>query len=155
MIKLNLFQETSIQQDHIDIHYAKMQPVIQRIIHLVRDEHPVLVAKVDDEIRHIRVDAVYYLDCVDKKIYAYTKDHVYGLEQNLSYYEEALWAYGFVRISKSNLVNIYKIVSLKPEINMRVCIKFDNDEKLYINRTYKSSFNEYLHKMKGMYAGED
>ena len=155
MIKLNLFQEKSILQDRIDIHYSEMQPIIQRIVHLVKDEHPMLVAKVEDETRHIRVDAVYYLDCVDKKVYAYTKEHVYCLEESLSYYEEALWAYGFVRISKSNVVNLYKIVALKPEINMRVCVKFDNDEKLYINRTYKSSFNEYLHKMKGVYVGEE
>lgn len=33
--------------------------------------------------------------------------------------EEMLWNYGFVRVSKSNLINIYKIRQLKPDLNMR------------------------------------
>jgi len=64
--------------------------------------------------------------------------------------EEQLSNYGFVRVSKSNLVNIYKIKQLKPDINMKVYLSFDNGERICINRSYKKSFNDYLQKMRRM-----
>ena len=70
--------------------------------------------------------------------------------ETLSACEEMLWNYGFVRVSKSNLINIYKIRQLKPDLNMKVYASFDNGERICINRSYKKSFNEYLLKMKGM-----
>ena len=62
--------------------------------------------------------------------------------------EEMLWNYGFVRVSKSNLINIYKIKQLKPDLNMKVYVSFDNGERICINRAYKKAFNEYLQTMK-------
>ena len=68
----------------------------------------------------------------------------------LSSCEASLQNYGFVRVSKSNLVNIYKISQLKPDINMKVYASFDNGERICINRSYKKSFTEYLKKMRSM-----
>ena len=78
------------------------------------------------------------------------KDGVYRVMNTLASCEEMLWNYGFVRVSKSNLVNIYKIKGLKPDINMKVYASFDNGERICINRNYKKSFNEYLQRMRRM-----
>ena len=51
-------------------------------------------------------------------------------------------------VSKSNLINIYKIKQLKPDINMKVYAFFDNGDRICINRSYKKAFNEYLRKMR-------
>lgn len=77
------------------------------------------------------------------------KDNVLEIDHTLAELEDMLSDYGFVRVSKSYIVNIYKIIKLKPEVNMKICATFENGEKIYINRSYKKSFNDYLIKMKG------
>ena len=59
---------------------------------------------------------------------------------------------GFVRISKSAIVNIYKIKKLQGDINMRVIIFLKNDEKLVMNRSYKNDFYERLNDLQGRKA---
>ena len=87
---------------------------------------------------------------MERKLYAYTESGVYRLMTTLSSVEEQMSNYGFVRVSKSNLVNIYKIKQLKPDINMKVYLSFDNGERICINRSYKKSFTEYLNRMRRM-----
>ena len=48
------------------------------------------------------------------------------------------------------LVNIYKIKLLKPDMNMKVYAFFENGERICINRSYKKHFTEYLKKMRRM-----
>lgn len=50
--------------------------------------------------------------------------------------EEILSDKDFVRISKSLIVNINKIRSLKPELNRTILVTLCNGELLYISRKY-------------------
>ena len=59
---------------------------------------------------------------------------------------------GFVRISKSSVVNLYKIKKLQGDINMRVIIYMKNDERLVMNRSYRAEFYERLNKLQGRKA---
>ena len=68
-MKLHLFQDEKQTEDRIDIYYATMTPVIQKVIDVVHAEHPVLKSKEEEETVYINVEAVYYLDCVDKKVF--------------------------------------------------------------------------------------
>lgn len=153
-MQLKLYQDKNCREEHIDIYYAEMKPVIREVIAIVRQDKPCLEGVAEEERFFLNVEDIYYIDTVDKRTFAYTKDSVYQLHYSLSKLEEMLWDYGFVRISKSNLVNIFQIEKIKPEVNMRVSAYFDNGEKLYINRSYKGSFQAYLQKMKGMHGDE-
>ncbi len=148
-MKLQLFQSKEQTEDRIDIYYTKMNPVIRKVIDVVHTNYPVLKSKEEDEIRYVNIDHILYLDCVDKKVFAYTRERVYPLEETLSYYETLLSNYGYTRISKSNIVNVYRIKAMRPEINMRICAIFENEEKLYVNRSYKKSFMDYLVNRRG------
>ena len=153
-MKLNLYKENDIQNEHVDVYYSNMRPVISRLIDTVNSERPTLSGRPADEDLddgdEIMLDPgeIYYLDHIDRKLYAYTADGVYRLMNTLASCEELLWNYGFVRVSKSNLINVYKIKQLKPDLNMKVYALFDNGERICINRSYKKSFNDYLQVMK-------
>lgn len=149
MIKLNLFCDKSIKEDRVDVFCSEMTPIIQRIVNAAKSERPVIRSKDEDDIKYIEIKDIFYLDCVDRKVFAYTEKCVYPLKESLSHYEEVLEDYGFVRVSKSNIVNIYKIKAIKSEINMRIGATFANGERLYINRNYKKSFVAYLKRMRG------
>lgn len=153
-MKLNLNEDKNIKEEHVDIYYANMRPAIRQIIDTVNSERPALAGRPADEDlddgEEILLDPkqIYYLDHVERKLFAYTRDGVYRIMDTLASCEEMLWNYGFVRVSKSNLVNIYKIKQLKPDLNMKVYASFDNGERICINRSYKKSFTEYLQRMR-------
>lgn len=153
-MKLNLNEDKNIREEHVDIYYANMRPVIKQLIDTVNSERPTLAGRPADEDMDdgeaVMIDPkeIYYLDHIDRKLFAYTRTGVFRLMTTLGACEEQLWNYGFVRVSKSNLVNIYKIRQLKPDLNMKVYASFDNGERICINRSYKKSFNEYLQRMR-------
>ncbi len=155
-MKLNLYENKNDMNEHVDVYYSNMRPVIRQLIDTVNSERPSLSGRPADEDLddgdEVLLDPrnIYYLDHVERKLFAYTKDGVYRVMNTLAACEEMLWNYGFVRVSKSNLVNIYKIVQLKPDLNMKVYASFDNGERICINRSYKKSFSDYLQKMRGM-----
>ena len=155
-MKLNLFEDKNMIDEHVDVYYANMRPMIRQLIDIVNSERPTLTGRhADEELddgEEIMLDPkeIYYLDHIDRKLFAYTSDGVYRLMNTLTSCEDMLWNYGFVRVSKSNLINIYKIKQLKPDVNMKVYASFDNGERICINRSYKKSFNDYLQKMRRM-----
>ena len=155
-MKLNLYEDKNTSNEHVDVYYTNMRPVIRQIIDTVNSERPSLQGRPADEDmddgEEILLDPreIYYLDHIDRKLFAYTKNGVFRVMNTLAACEEMLWNYGFVRVSKSNLINIYKIKQLKPDLNMKVYASFDNGERICINRSYKKSFNEYLQRMRRM-----
>ncbi|SMC70753.1 LytTr DNA-binding domain-containing protein [Oscillospiraceae bacterium] len=155
-MKLNLYENKEDLNEHVDVYYSNMRPVIRQLIDTVNSERPKLKGRPADEDlddgEEVILDPreVYYLDHIDRKLFAYTKDGVFRLMDTLTSCEEMLWNYGFVRVSKSNLINVYKIKQLKPDMNMKVYASFDNGERICVNRSYKKSFNDYLQKMRRM-----
>lgn len=155
-MRLNLYKENDIQNEHVDVYYSNMRPLIRQLVDTVNSDRPSLPGRPADEDlddgEEVLLDPrdIYYLDHIDRKLFAYTKNGVYRLMSTLTSCEEILWNYGFVRVSKSNLINIYKIKQLKPDLNMKVYASFDNGERICVNRSYKKSFNDYLLKMRGM-----
>ena len=157
-MKLNLFENNKMtpQEEHVDLHFSGMRPMIRQLIDTVQTERPSLSGRIADEDEddgdEILIDPteVYYLDYVDRKLFAYTENNVYRIMKTLAVCEEMLWNYGFVRVSKSNLINIYKIKQLKPDLNMKVYAYFDNGERICVNRSYKKEFDEYLRRMRRM-----
>lgn len=155
-MRLNLYEDKKNTDERVDIYYTNMRPVIKQLIDTVNSERPLLKGRPADEDEddgeEILLDPkeIYYLDHIDRKLFAYTRNGVFRLMNTLASCEEMLWNYGFVRVSKSNLINIFKIKQLKPDLNMKVYASFDNGERICINRSYKKSFNEYLQRMRRM-----
>ena len=155
-MKLNLYEDKNSTDERVDVYYSNMRPVIRQLIDTVNSDRPQLKGRPADEDlddgEEIILDPkqIYYLDHIDRKLFAYTKNGVYRVMNTLAACEEMLWNYGFVRVSKSNLINIYKIRQLKPDLNMKVYASFENGERICINRSYKKSFNEYLQRMRRM-----
>ncbi|MCR5475446.1 MAG: LytTR family transcriptional regulator DNA-binding domain-containing protein [Lachnospiraceae bacterium] len=152
-MKLNLYEDKTTNE-HVDIYYTNMRPVIRQLIDTVKSDRPSLSGRpADDDLddgEEVILDPkdIDYLDHIERKLFAYTKDGVFRIMETLSACEEILWNYGFVRVSKSNLINIYRIKRLKPDANMKVYAYFENGERICINRSYKKSFNEYLQRVR-------
>lgn len=79
---------------------------------------------------------VLYFESVDNHTFLYTQKEVLEIKYRLYELEEILPSKDFVRISKSLIVNINKIHSLKPELNRTILATLCNGELLSISRKY-------------------
>lgn len=101
-------------------------------------------AKLENEFCFVNAVDVLYFESVDNRIFLYTEYNVMEIKQRLYELELILSNEDFIRISKSQIVNINKIVSLKPEINRTILATMCNGEQLYISRKYVKSFRNLL-----------
>jgi len=151
-MKINLFKNEVLSDDYLDIHYRKMNPLIKRIMSLPSDKamSKVTGKSQDNQKVFFEIEKVLYFESVDKRTFAYLKNDIYEIEENLNQTEKNYRPFGFVRINKSNVVNIYQIESIKPELNMRVRANMENGEYLMINRSYKRVFDAYLKERRSL-----
>lgn len=88
------------------------------------------------EMIPIRIEDILYFEAVGELVFAYTKEQVYEIKMRLYQIEESLKEDKMKRASKSILVNIRKIMSVRPALNGRLFAKMENDEEILISRQY-------------------
>lgn len=146
-MKVNEFQQNDISEDRIDFYYRNKTNEVNEILNFLRKHSQKLIGKAGEKEIIFSLNQVYYFESVDKKTFAYLDQEVVQIEVRLQDLEDAYFAFGFVRVNKSTVLNVYKINSLKPELNMRVTALLDNGERIPINRSYKAKFNLFLNTM--------
>lgn len=103
-----------------------------------------LQAKKDGEWYLINSSDVLYFESVDNHTFLYTEDDVMEVKQRLYELEDILSDKDFIRVSKSQIVNINKVRSLRPELNRTILATMCNGEQLYISRKYVQAIRNIL-----------
>lgn len=148
MVKINVYQEPGLKENHLDLHYNQMDDETMAIRQYLSAFEGMVLGK-DEETekeRMITPGEILYIEVVERKTYAYLKDSVWRITYGLQQFMDEFGTVGFARNSKSMLVNIYHIKELKAQMNMRVNIVMDNGEQVILNRSYKNEFYKYLEK---------
>lgn len=103
-----------------------------------------LQAKKDNEWCFVKLFDVLYFESVDNRTFLYTEDDVMEVKQRLYELEIILSDKDFIRISKSQIININKVKSLRPEINRTILATMCNGEQLFISRKYVPAIRSLL-----------
>jgi DNA-binding LytR/AlgR family response regulator len=147
-MKIFKYHEPDLEENRIDLYYKEIDDETENIIKYLDFYNKTLTGKNEDETTRIRPCDIYYCEVVERKCFFYLRDSVWQVDISLQTLLNQFGSAGFVRISKSMVVNIFKIDRLKTDINMRIKIILDNGETVILNRTYKSQFYQYLEKMR-------
>jgi len=146
-VKIQYWKDPSLEEDRVDVHYRQETETIDVIREFFSSFNSIM-GKKEDGMHKIHPGSIYYLEVVDRKLFAYQEKEVYQLDYSLRNYLELFGANGFVQIGKSMAVNIYKVNRLKADLNMRLRLQMDNGEVLILNRNYKKAFLEMLKHIK-------
>lgn len=138
-----MHKESGLDEDRIEIYYQEMNAMIQKVVDCIEEEIYIQGAW-EGEKYSIPIQDIYYFDTVDKLSFVYLKNRVYKVPYTLGKVEERLKNQGFVRISKSVIVNIYKVKCITSELNMRIKVQLENNEALLVSRHYKKCFEQAL-----------
>lgn len=129
---------------HVVIHCRQINEEVMRLKCHIELFDKKLQAKKDNELHFINSFDVLYFESVDNRTFLYTEDNVLEVRQRLYELEVILSDKDFIRISKSQIVNINKIKSLKPELNRTISATMCNGEQLYISRKYVRALRNML-----------
>lgn len=109
--------------------------LISSIKSLLNNEETI-TGKYDDNIYTINLKNIYYFECVDNRSFFYTKDKVFESRLKVYEFEEKTRNALFFKASKSTVVNVRKIRSVKPSVSGRFELTLLNDNKLLVSRLY-------------------
>lgn len=103
-----------------------------------------LQAKKENELYFVNSSDVLYFESVDNRTFLYTEEAVMEVRQRLYELEMILSEKDFIRISKSQIVNINRIRALKPELNRTLLATMCNGEQLSVSRKYVKTIRNLL-----------
>ena len=123
-------------EEEIIIRCHEVTDDILRLLNRLKTEKSMLLGYIEDSIHRLRTSDVYYFEAVDNKVFIYCRDKVYESKQKLYELEEMCEGKKFFRASKSVIVNLAKMTSVKPSISGRFEAKLDNGEVIVVSRQY-------------------
>jgi DNA-binding LytR/AlgR family response regulator len=141
-------KENGLPENYLELHYDKLDEETEEYITRIDRSLAHIEGSCDDMRVTVPVSDVLYFESVDRKTFAYTDSRTVEFRDSLRDLLDKFGDVGFVRISKSAVVNVYKIDHLQGDMNMRVIIFLKNGEKLIMNRGYRKEFFEMIEKMK-------
>jgi len=103
-----------------------------------------LIGQLDENYEIINYQDIILFAAQNSIIYALTKDKKYRVKEKLYQLEEELAVEGFVRINKSEIVNILHIKEIVPWFNGRLLLKLTNKKEVEVSRSYAGTFKDYL-----------
>lgn len=92
----------------------------------------------------IRIEDILYFEAVEGTVFAYTANDLYEIKARLYQVEEKVKRSSLRRASKTMLVNVERIISVRTALNGRLYAKMENDEEILVTRKYAKEISEYL-----------
>ena len=142
-------REEGIEENYLELHYDEMDEETVAVLERLRPALKYIEGTADGKRLTVPLADMYYFETVDRKTFGYTKDSCVEVKETLQGIIDEHTNAGFVRISKSSVVNLYKIKKLQGDLNMRTLIYLKNDECLVMNRGYRTEFYKALDKLRG------
>lgn len=131
-------------EDELILRYQRLNDEVQAVLEFMNSPQKKLIGSKDDTQTVIDIGQILYAESVDRKTFIYTADDVLRVEFNLAQLEQILNTVNFFRCSKSMIINIDKIATLKSLASNRIDATLTNDEHIIISRTYASEFRRIL-----------
>lgn len=141
---VKLEQDLSRKELEVLIKYASMNKDVERITTLLQSVDTRIKCNLDGSEKLVNVADIYYIESVDKKTFVYGEKSVYRTESRLYQLAEELAHLGFVQISKSCILNINILDSIKTLVNSRMEATLINGERLYVTRKYLDNIKQAL-----------
>lgn len=143
-MKISISEDTRVTETEIAITCNHLTPEIEKIISMIRILDMKLTGIKDGETCLIDAAKVLYMESVDKKTFIYTENAVYESQLRLYELEAQLERSGFFRASKSCIIHLKQIKSLKADLNRRIRATMSNGEQLMVSRGYAEELKERL-----------
>lgn len=132
------------QPEQLEIRCHEVTEQVREIVTFVKSRQGQLTGVIEGKQYEVPVIDVYYVEAMDNKVFLYSVRQVYETKQKLYELEEILKEKYFLRVSKSLLLNLMKVKSIKPALNGRFTAVLQSGEEIMISRKYVPELKKAL-----------
>lgn len=143
-MKINIHVDEEAKDMEVTVTCRQLTPDVEKLLATLRMMDSQLTGKKDGEIYLLDVSQVIYIESVERKCFLYTSDEVYESDFPLYELERQLERYGFLRVSRSFLIHLRSIQSLRADINRKIRITMSNGEQIMASRQYAEQLKKRL-----------
>lgn len=135
-MNIKILQIPKEQPEELEIRCHEENEFVREIITFVKSIQGQLTGIIENERYKIPVSDIHYVESVDNSTFIYSASKVYESRQKLYEIEVFLKEKYFLRVSKTMIVNLMKVNSIKPALNGRYCAILKSGEEIIISRKY-------------------
>lgn len=143
-MKILLEENPNQKELEVFIRYASMNQGITQLKNMIQTWDKTILCNSEEGKIFISSSNIYYIESVDKHTFVYCSDSVFPCELRLYQLLKELSDFGFVQISKSCILNLNVLESIRPLINSRMEACLSNGEKVKVTRKYVAIMKEKL-----------
>ena len=133
----------SPEEEGVTLEYVRLTKDFEEIREYVRHKGDSLTGyKQTKEKVSVRIEEILYFETVDGLVFAYTVDSVYEIKGRLYQVEEKVSRRNICRASKTMLVNVDHIISVRTALNGRLYARMENGEEILITRRYAKEMED-------------
>ena len=143
-MKISINIDPNKRDTEIQISCSQLTPEIEKILATLRILEQQLMVTKDDETYILDVAKIIYIEAMERRTFVYTESDCFESKLKLYEMEERLMESGFFRISKSCLVHLRYIKSLKNDINHKIRLTLENGEQIMVSRQYAEEIKKRL-----------
>lgn len=143
-MKISININPALTDTEIVVNCSSLTDETQNIIAALRMADNKLTVIKDGETHILDISKIAYIESVDRKTFVYTENDCYESKLKLYEIEGKLCDANFLRISKSCIVRLKYIRSLKAEFDRRIRITLENGEQLIASRQYADELKKRL-----------
>ena len=143
-MRVEVTRDQSQGTNYVEIHCRDITNEVERLRKYISDFGLGIKAFEGGETHIITLDKILYIESVDKKTFIYTKNKVFGTDKRLYEFEDLLDKRDFFRCSKSVIINLNKVVKLRPEITRNILATLNNGEVIVVSRRYAAELKKIL-----------
>lgn len=143
-MKVNVEKIEQSKPEQVIIQCYKMTDEVSGIVNYIKSTGITMAGYIDDRVTQISLGDIFYVEAVDNRVFAYTKNKSYEIKCKLYEFEKAYECQRFFRCSKSMVVNLMKIDSVYPIFNGRFSAKLSCGEEVIISRQFVPALKAIL-----------
>lgn len=130
--------EENLSQGDIEvlIKYAHMSHTVKRLETLIRSVDQTVKCNMESSDMWVNASDIFYIESVDKRTFVYCEKMVYRSELRLYQLAIELMNAGFVQVSKSCIININMLESIRQLKNSRMEATLSNGEHINVTRKF-------------------
>ena len=143
-MKISINIDPSLKDTEIVVNCAALTPETESMIAALRIMDSQMTVIKDDESYIIDIAKIVYIESVDRRTFVYTENECYETKLKLYETEERLCGSGFLRISRSCLVHLRFVRSIKSEFDRKLRLTLENGEQMIVSRQYANKQKKRL-----------
>jgi len=143
-LKIVINVDENIDETEIHINCNRLTADIENVIATLRIINQQMPVIKEEESYLLDVNKISYIEAVERKTFVYTENAIYESKLKLYEMEERLCRGDFFRVSKSCLVNLKFIQSLKKDVERKIRLTMKNGEQIMVSRQYADEIKQRL-----------